>query len=68
MTIRLVIADDHPVVRDGLKYLVSQNRDMVLVGEAEDGIEAAEKIAAALHDAQHQTREHASNALDARGA
>lgn len=36
MTIRLVIADDHPVVREGLKYLVSQNRDMALVGEAED--------------------------------
>ncbi len=36
MTVRLVIADDHPVVRDGLKYLVSQNRDMVLVGEADD--------------------------------
>jgi DNA-binding NarL/FixJ family response regulator len=36
VTVRLVIADDHPVVREGLKYLVSQNRDMVLVGEAED--------------------------------
>jgi DNA-binding NarL/FixJ family response regulator len=36
MTVRLVIADDHPVVRDGLKYLVSQNRDMVIVGEADD--------------------------------
>lgn len=36
MTILLVIADDHPVVREGLKYLVSQNRDMALVGEAED--------------------------------
>ena len=36
MTVRLVIADDHPVVRDGLKYLVSQNRDMALVGEADD--------------------------------
>jgi DNA-binding NarL/FixJ family response regulator len=36
MTVRLVIADDHPVVREGLKYLVSQHRDMVLVGEAED--------------------------------
>ena len=31
MTVRLVIADDHPVVREGLKYLVSQNRDMTLV-------------------------------------
>ena len=36
MTVRLVIADDHPVVREGLKYLVSQNRGMTLVGEAED--------------------------------
>jgi len=36
VTIRLVIADDHPVVRDGLKYLVSQHRDMALVGEADD--------------------------------
>lgn len=36
MTVRLVIADDHPVVRDGLKYLVSQHRDMALVGEADD--------------------------------
>jgi DNA-binding NarL/FixJ family response regulator len=36
VTVRLVIADDHPVVREGLKYLVSQNRDMALVGEAED--------------------------------
>ena len=42
MTIRLVIADDHPVVRDGLKYLVSQNRDMVLVGEAEDSVSTLE--------------------------
>jgi DNA-binding NarL/FixJ family response regulator len=42
VTVRLVIADDHPVVRDGLKYLVSQNRDMVLVGEAEDAFSTLE--------------------------
>ena len=36
MSVRLVIADDHPVVREGLKYLVSQNRDKKLVGEADD--------------------------------
>ena len=41
VTVRLVIADDHPVVRDGLKYLVSQNRDMVLVGEADDALQHA---------------------------
>jgi DNA-binding NarL/FixJ family response regulator len=36
VSVRLIIADDHPVVREGLKYLVSQNRDMILVGEADD--------------------------------
>jgi DNA-binding NarL/FixJ family response regulator len=36
VSVRLVIADDHPVVREGLKYLVSQNRDMILVREADD--------------------------------
>jgi DNA-binding NarL/FixJ family response regulator len=36
VTVRLVNADDQPVVREGLKYLVSQNRDMTLVGEADD--------------------------------
>jgi DNA-binding NarL/FixJ family response regulator len=35
--IRLLIADDHPVVREGLRYVVSQNRDVQVVGEAEDG-------------------------------
>jgi two-component system invasion response regulator UvrY len=42
VTVRLVIADDHPVVREGLKYLVSQNRDMTLVGEADDAQSALE--------------------------
>lgn len=42
MTVRLVIADDHPVVRDGLKYLVSQNGDMTLVGEAHDALSTLE--------------------------
>lgn len=35
--IRLLIADDHPVVRDGLKYVVSQCRDISVIGEAADG-------------------------------
>jgi two-component system, NarL family, invasion response regulator UvrY len=35
--IRLVIADDHPVVREGLKHVISSHRDIQLVGEAEDG-------------------------------
>src|SRR5262245_33239602 len=35
--IRLLIADDHQLVREGLKYVVSQYRDIQVVGEAEDG-------------------------------
>jgi DNA-binding NarL/FixJ family response regulator len=37
MTIRVVIADDHRVVRDGLRYLLSQETDIDIVGEAGDG-------------------------------
>ncbi len=38
--IRLVIADDHPVVRGGLAQLVSGFDDVELVGQAADGAEA----------------------------
>ena len=35
--IRLVIADDHPVVREGLKRIIAECPDMMVVGEAVDG-------------------------------
>lgn len=35
--IRVIVADDHPVVREGLAAMVSAQRDMKLVGEAENG-------------------------------
>lgn len=34
--IRLLIADDHPLVRDGLKYVVAGCADVRIVGEADD--------------------------------
>jgi DNA-binding NarL/FixJ family response regulator len=34
--IRLVVADDHPVVREGLKHVIERHRDIQVVGEAED--------------------------------
>ena len=43
--IRLLIADDHPVVRKGLKVLLATEPDMQVVGEAEDGVEAVQKAA-----------------------
>ena len=35
--IRLIIADDHPIVREGLKRIVLECNDIKLVGEAENG-------------------------------
>lgn len=40
MTIRVVIADDHPVFRSGLRTLLSTMPEVELVGEAADGAEA----------------------------
>lgn len=37
--IRLFVADDHPIVREGLKRLLSEQEDMSVVGEAADGDE-----------------------------
>ncbi len=38
--IRVILADDHPVVRDGLATIVNQQTDMAVVAEAADGEEA----------------------------
>jgi two-component system NarL family response regulator len=38
--IRVILADDHPVVRDGLAAIVNQQADMQVVAEAGDGEEA----------------------------
>lgn len=37
MSIRIVIADDHQIVRQGLRVLLEKEPDMQVVGEAEDG-------------------------------
>ena len=36
-SIRVILADDHPVVRDGLAAIVNQQKDMHVVAEADDG-------------------------------
>ncbi len=38
--IRIVIADDHPIFRDGLRRLLESEGEMKVVGEAPDGLEA----------------------------
>jgi two-component system NarL family response regulator len=35
--IRVILADDHPVVRDGLANIVNQQQDMKVEAEADDG-------------------------------
>ena len=37
--IRIILADDHPVVRDGLKGMIASQEDLSVVGEAGDGEE-----------------------------
>jgi two-component system, NarL family, nitrate/nitrite response regulator NarL len=39
-TIRIVIADDHPIFRDGLRRLLETEPDLKVIGEACDGAEA----------------------------
>lgn len=40
MTIRIVLADDHPVVRRGIAALIGDERDMCVVAEGSDGAQA----------------------------
>jgi DNA-binding NarL/FixJ family response regulator len=42
--IRVVVADDHPIVREGLKQLLLANPDFTVVGEACDGHEAMQRV------------------------
>ena len=37
---RIVIAEDHTILREGLRMLLSSNPDFEVVGEAQDGLEA----------------------------
>lgn len=39
---RILIADDHSMVRDGVKNLVSQNKELIVVGEAASGAQVLE--------------------------
>jgi DNA-binding NarL/FixJ family response regulator len=40
--IRLLVADDHPVVRDGLVAMLGTQPDFLVVGEASNGVQAVE--------------------------
>lgn len=42
-TIHILLADDHPIVREGLRALIATEPGMIVVGEAKDGDEAVFK-------------------------
>ncbi|MGN6701223.1 MAG: response regulator transcription factor, partial [Thermomicrobiales bacterium] len=48
--INVLIADDHPVVREGLAAMLSREPDIHVVGEARDGQEAVERAGALRPD------------------
>jgi two-component system invasion response regulator UvrY len=48
--IKVVVVDDHAVVREGLKRIISENPGMEVTGEAGDGIEAMKVIQGAPCD------------------
>lgn len=48
--VRVLIADDHHIVRDGIRMVLSLEADIEVVGEAADGLEAVRQAAASSPD------------------
>ncbi|MGD9212145.1 MAG: response regulator transcription factor [Desulfobacteraceae bacterium] len=42
--INIIIADDHPIVRAGLKQIIAEDKDITVTGEASKGTELLEKV------------------------
>ncbi len=42
--ITIVLVDDHAIVRDGIKYLLEEDENLVVIGEGSNGIEAIELV------------------------
>ena len=42
MTVTVLLADDHPIVRQGLRHLFDAQPDMKIVGEASDGLQVVQ--------------------------
>ncbi len=48
--IRILVVDDHPVLRDGVAAILGNQTDMMMVGEARDGREAVDRFLALRPD------------------
>ena len=49
-TIKVVVADDHTILRQGIKALLDNQAGIEVIGEAKDGREAVEKFASMSPD------------------
>jgi two-component system invasion response regulator UvrY len=49
--LRVLIADDHPIVRRGLKQIIDETSDIVVAGEASNGWEVLNKVRSTSYDA-----------------
>lgn len=47
---RIIIADDHPLVREGLKYILSTNPDYVVAAEVGDGHQLLSAVSEEMYD------------------
>ncbi len=43
MAIRIILAEDHAIVREGLRALIEKESNMEVIGEAEDGLKAVQQ-------------------------
>jgi DNA-binding NarL/FixJ family response regulator len=44
MAIRILIVDDHALLREGIKYILSEYPELVVAGEADNGLDALAKV------------------------
>jgi DNA-binding NarL/FixJ family response regulator len=42
--IRIIIADDHAIVREGLKQILADSKDIIVTGDAENGVDAIKLV------------------------
>ena len=50
MPLRLLLVDDHALVREGIAGLLDNQPDIEIIGEAEDGLKALEKARSLMPD------------------
>ena len=49
-TIRVMLVDDHALIREGLRVLLRRASDIIVIGEAGDGVEALDLVTRLLPD------------------